>query len=144
MRRRRKPDALAVLNAAWQAGEMTEKEYDREFADLNSRHGKRCACGGQIAYTHTDGRQLCGDCALWELRPSCDIRPAFGNYIWTTHLVQTTLRAAHLPGKLLEFSAAAEKCVTYGELLRIVARFVKLPEGVTGKAVSAGTISVEG
>jgi hypothetical protein len=61
-------------------------------------------------------------------RPACVLAPAFGDLVWTTHIVQTTLRAAHLPGRLLEFSAAAEKCSTYRELLAVARQFVTVTD----------------
>jgi hypothetical protein len=68
MRRRRKADPLTVLNAAWRAGEVTEKDYQARFAEINHGHGKCCdECRqGQAVYKHA-GRNLCGDCALKEL-----------------------------------------------------------------------------
>jgi len=62
-----RPDPLPLLNAALQAGTFTEKEYEDRYARLNRQHGKRCACGGQVVYSHVDGRDLCGDCALEDI-----------------------------------------------------------------------------
>ena len=63
--RRRKPEPLQALNAAWAAGEIGEEAYQEEFAHLNALHGQRCACGGQAVYDPPEGGPvLCGDCAL--------------------------------------------------------------------------------
>lgn len=61
-----KPDALAVLNAAWMRGSLTEEEYRTIYNRLNRAHGEWCACGrGQAVYTHPEtGTHLCGACAL--------------------------------------------------------------------------------
>jgi hypothetical protein len=61
-------------------------------------------------------------------KPACALAHVIGDHIWTAHIVTTTLRQARLPGRLLEFGAAAEKCSTYRELLAVARQFVTVTD----------------
>lgn len=56
---------LRALNGMLERGAIDQAEYDLRYAALRAQHGTPCACGrGALTYTHTDGRRMCGACAL--------------------------------------------------------------------------------